>query len=166
MPVLPRKTLLLKQILAYLEKIFPFFHYLTLFLHGGHWSRLWVTAAEISLIQSWHELQQNEIISIMATQYVHVNQCVSFKIHHSIRGEITEWRKTGGQPASWHINKVQLFCLVLNISGNLLIRLNGSCTPPNRTQLRVQSENLFYLSDRTKPQAAPCFHPAPEASGC
>lgn len=60
-------------------------------------------------------------------------------------------RGNRGQRGSCHINKVQLFCLALNIiSGNLLIRLNGSRTPPNRAQLKVQAGNLFYHSNHAK----------------
>lgn len=60
--------------------------------------------------------------------------------------------ETGG-PGSCHINKVRLFYLVLNIiCGNLLIRSNGSGTPPNRALLKVQAGNLLYRSNHTKPQ--------------
>lgn len=59
-------------------------------------------------------------------------------------------RGNWGQRGSCHINKVQLFCLALNISGNFIIRSNGSRTPPNRAQLKLQAGNLFYHSNHTK----------------
>lgn len=83
-----------------------------------------------------------------------LNLLVKIRERCSTTGYMGDLRKQQwGNRGQWglcHINKVQLFCLALDISGNLLIRSNGFRTPPNRAQLKVQAGNLFYLSNHIK----------------